>query len=79
VDLVFIVARRGRGLGGRDPSGLLHGPSPICAAGRRSPLLLVALLVVAVAPSASGLASFDARASLVGLAVAQPISSLLLL
>src|SRR6185312_15153847 len=40
---------------------------------RRSPLLLVALLVVAVASVGfPGLASFDARASLVGLAVARP-------
>ena len=47
---------------------------------RRSPILLVALLVVAVASIGfPGLASFDARASLVGLAVGQPVSSLLLI
>ncbi len=47
---------------------------------RRSPILLVALLLVAVSSIGfPGLASFDARASLVSLAVVQPVSSLLLI
>lgn len=47
---------------------------------RRSPILAVGLVLVAVASIGfPGLASFDARATLVGLAVPAPISSLLLL